>query len=1028
MMKKPCKTILSLVLTLAMLMSMSASAIFAANAEDAVPERYLYDLNSDEEGEDEKTPTYGPVTAKMDTSTLNLSVGEFSRLTVTVEGGSGNYEYEWSSDDKYVATVSGNGYSASVSAVDGGEAIITCRVYDSAAKDGATMTCKVSVYKPEPERDPLSLELSRGTIEMEMGGEAVIMAAADGGSGMYEYSWKSSNPNVVYLEDNGTSADIFGRNAGTATVTCQVYDGDDSISKSCTVIITENGGSTTYNISSSTTMGTQVDLYNVASEIQTAFKKEFGVSLDYSAVLSLDTTSNNFGRIVMQNSGAVLPGSNYQFSDLYAMMYFQPLSSGTFTTKYRVTDGDYIIMGVISITIKTAPSQDLTVSISKSSISLDTYSSRTLSVSISPNNANYRVEWDSNNTSIVTADSSSPSVTVKSKGKEGTTKVVATVTDLNSGKVYTKSCSVTVEAEDRTSPSTKGGNYNPSLTVTLGSEYTGTSISDSIYYEFHDRYGTWLPSNATVVLSKMNTTYGTLYQSTGFAVRENVDYRFGDLENMTFEPKKVGTWSCYYSVTYSNKTLSGTMSVVVSGSSLNVTLSQTALSLAPYSSQYLYANISPNSAYKVVWSSDNTSVATVAGNGAAATVTTYGKAGTARIRVTVTDRNGYDIVKVCTVTVGNSRDENYSPSISTYIGSNTKGTTIYDALKTQFRSVYNVNLPDTAEITFSNVGDPKVAVRKLQNGTAVKAGTKYTMAQYKGMYTDPVGAGTFTVPYTLTYNKNTLKGNIIVYVNPAPVNVGISLKDSNPYTFSTPLDGLISSSKLCGAVNGVLNNAKEASWSYIRISEPQGNVGTLYLNNGYAPVTNTSNITPEMMDSLYFVPNEAGTYAATLTAHDSKGTVVAMGHLYISVPGSAPNAKGLKVQRTTQTIMVNGKVVDPEGYNINGMNYFKLRAIAYLLDNTSSQFSIDYDYTTRAISIVTGAPYQELNTEMEKGPDLSSTCVYSTIEVYVNGCAMNLTSYNIGGSVYFQLSELGNVLGFNVGYDAATRTVLINSK
>ena len=36
--------------------------------------------------------------------------------------------------------------------------------------------------------------------------------------------------------------------------------------------------------------------------------------------------------------------------------------------------------------------------------------------------------------------------------------------------------------------------------------------------------------------------------------------------------------------------------------------------------------------------------------------------------------------------------------------------------------------------------------------------------------------------------------------------------------------------------------------------------------------------------------------------------------------------------------------------------------------------------------------------------------------------------YDIDGSTYFQLAELGNVLGFNVGYDAATRTVLINSK
>ena len=36
--------------------------------------------------------------------------------------------------------------------------------------------------------------------------------------------------------------------------------------------------------------------------------------------------------------------------------------------------------------------------------------------------------------------------------------------------------------------------------------------------------------------------------------------------------------------------------------------------------------------------------------------------------------------------------------------------------------------------------------------------------------------------------------------------------------------------------------------------------------------------------------------------------------------------------------------------------------------------------------------------------------------------------YDIDGSTYFQLAELGNVLGFNVGYDAATRTVMINSR
>ena len=46
----------------------------------------------------------------------------------------------------------------------------------------------------------------------------------------------------------------------------------------------------------------------------------------------------------------------------------------------------------------------------------------------------------------------------------------------------------------------------------------------------------------------------------------------------------------------------------------------------------------------------------------------------------------------------------------------------------------------------------------------------------------------------------------------------------------------------------------------------------------------------------------------------------------------------------------------------------------------------------------------------------------------LNGTAHGeLTVYNIGGSNFFQLRELGTLLGFEVGYDADTNTATVTS-
>lgn len=130
---------------------------------------------------------------------------------------------------------------------------------------------------------------------------------------------------------------------------------------------------------------------------------------------------------------------------------------------------------------------------------------------------------------------------------------------------------------------------------------------------------------------------------------------------------------------------------------------------------------------------------------------------------------------------------------------------------------------------------------------------------------------------------------------------------------------------------------------------------------------------------------------------------------------------------STQNLAVDGKVIPCEKYNIDGSNYFKLRDMAYLLNGTASQFAVGWDAASSTVSITTGQPYTPNGTELKlDGGDKSATSVPSSQTIKIDGVVVsNLSVYNIGGNNYFKLRDLGNALGFEVGYDAATFTATV---
>ena len=129
---------------------------------------------------------------------------------------------------------------------------------------------------------------------------------------------------------------------------------------------------------------------------------------------------------------------------------------------------------------------------------------------------------------------------------------------------------------------------------------------------------------------------------------------------------------------------------------------------------------------------------------------------------------------------------------------------------------------------------------------------------------------------------------------------------------------------------------------------------------------------------------------------------------------------------TLQTMQIDGQIVVPAAYNIDGFNYFKLRDLAALLTGTACEFNVIYRAQTDEVELLTGVPYEPVGGELTPipGPRMVSTCRQT---VTLNGEPIDLAAYNIDGYNYFWLAELGVVLGFTVEYDEENNLVLVST-
>lgn len=131
---------------------------------------------------------------------------------------------------------------------------------------------------------------------------------------------------------------------------------------------------------------------------------------------------------------------------------------------------------------------------------------------------------------------------------------------------------------------------------------------------------------------------------------------------------------------------------------------------------------------------------------------------------------------------------------------------------------------------------------------------------------------------------------------------------------------------------------------------------------------------------------------------------------------------------TSSTVLVDGKSVSFDAYNIAGSNYFKLRDLAAAVNGTKKQFAVGWDSAKNSITITSASAYTAVGGELDvSGDKASKSATLTSSSVYLNSTKASLTAYNIGGNNYFKLRDIAKSLDFGVGWDSGTSTITIST-
>ena len=276
---------------------------------------------------------------------------------------------------------------------------------------------------------------------------------------------------------------------------------------------------------------------------------------------------------------------------------------------------------------------------------------------------------------------------------------------------------------------------------------------------------------------------------------------------------------------------------------------------------------------------------------------------------------------------------------------------------------------------------------RIGNGTNNQQATPFKVLSNIASYTNDMGINAAAV---------TKNGDLYTWGNNADGQIG---NTQSGYTDDPLSDGIIQKTPV-----KVLSNVVSAS-TIDNVSSAINKSGDLYCwgNNDEGSVGNgkwkVSQSTPVKVLSKISIP---------------------------SVAAVVPTAE-IKATPTASKVLVDGKSVAFDAYNIANNNYFKLRDLAYVLNSSEKKFSVAWDGVNNAIALESGKAYTAVGGEMATKGSSTVNAASSTSVIMLNGTVVKLTAYNIANNNYFKLRDVGIAFDFDVSWSNEAQTIVIDT-
>ena len=391
-----------------------------------------------------------PVTSlTLNKTSLTVNKGATSTLSATAgPSDANNKTVKWTTSDSSVATVSSAG---EVKGVKRGTATITATAADGSGKKA---TCSVTVKQPVT-----SLTLNKTALTLNNGKTATLTATVGPSNANNKtVKWTTSNSAVATVSSTGV---VKGLKRGTATITATAADGSGK-KAACKVTVTK--------------LVTSLTLNKTVLPLQPKKTEKL------TATVSPSDADNKTVKWTTSNSAVATVNSNGKVT---------AKGKGTAIIKATAADGSGE-NATCTVTVVTPKKSVSSVTLKKTSLTMQVGKTEILKVTVKPTNADIRnVIWTSSNTKVATVDSKGK---VKAIGK-GTATITATAAD-GSGK--NAACKVTVVKKIVTGVTIKCKantvKVKKTLTLTATVQPTNADIKDV----------TWKSSNTKVATVDSN--------------------------------------------------------------------------------------------------------------------------------------------------------------------------------------------------------------------------------------------------------------------------------------------------------------------------------------------------------------------------------------------------------------------------------------------------------------------------------------------------------------------------------------------